>query len=186
MKLNNCDMKGLKDAFEKLTTLASYKPTMGVFDIFSKLPEVLHSEEDVLCVCGGIVSANIWLIIPTNSRVIFLHKKTGLFNRKIDYSSVNYEGINSIDSSSGLGGGKIKINTPGTIYEVGKLQKNSVKPLVDIILSEKNKSSQSKHQDNTPSNNDDLLSKLEKLGELKEKGILTDDEFQEQKRKLLM
>ncbi|EJD6629509.1 SHOCT domain-containing protein, partial [Proteus mirabilis] len=32
---------------------------------------------------------------------------------------------------------------------------------------------------------DDLLSKLEKLGKLKESGVLTEEEFQEQKSKLL-
>jgi hypothetical protein len=34
-------------------------------------------------------------------------------------------------------------------------------------------------------NNQDVLSQLEKLGELKEKGVLTDEEFQAQKAKLL-
>lgn len=32
---------------------------------------------------------------------------------------------------------------------------------------------------------DDTLAQLEKLGQLKQQGILTDEEFQEQKRKLL-
>ncbi|RFY49333.1 SHOCT domain-containing protein, partial [Salmonella enterica subsp. enterica serovar Enteritidis] len=82
----------------------------------------------------------------------------------------------------GLAGGKIKINTPGTIYEVGTLQKNSVQPLVDIILSTKNNSLQ---QPSNNSGSDDLLSKLEKLGKLKESGVLTAEEFQEQKSKLL-
>ncbi|WP_193014308.1 MULTISPECIES: PH domain-containing protein [Gammaproteobacteria] len=182
MDLKQCDKKQLKEEFDRLTALTSYKSTMGVFDIFTRLPELLNNGETVLCVNSGLVKSNIWLIIPTNKRVIFLHKKSGLFHKKIDSSSVNYDAITSIDSSSGLAGGKIKINTPGTIYEVGTLQKNSVQPLVDIILSTKNNSSQQ------PSNNsggDDLLSKLEKLGKLKESGVLTEEEFQEQKSKLL-
>ncbi|HCR3571054.1 TPA: SHOCT domain-containing protein, partial [Proteus mirabilis] len=100
---------------------------------------------------------------------------------KVDLSSVNYDAITSIDSSSGLTGGKIKINTPGTIYEIGTLQKNSVQPLVDIILSKKNNSS----SQSSNNSGDDLLSKLEKLGKLKESGVLTEEEFQEQKSKLL-
>ncbi|NDO95525.1 SHOCT domain-containing protein, partial [Proteus sp. G4441] len=61
------------------------------------------------------------------------------------------------------------------------LQKNSVQPLVDIILSKKNNSS----SQSSNNSGDDLLSKLEKLGKLKESGVLTEEEFQEQKSKLL-
>lgn len=181
MDLKQCDKKQLKEEFNKLTALTNYKATIGVFDIFSKLPEILNEGENVLCVNSGVVKSSIWLIVPTDKRVIFLHKKNGLFHKKIDYSSINYDSITSVDSSTGLTAGKIRINTPGTIYEVGTLQKNSVQPLAEFILSQKNGSS------SQPANNssDDLLSKLEKLGKLKESGVLTEEEFQEQKSKLL-
>ncbi|MBQ0626547.1 SHOCT domain-containing protein, partial [Proteus mirabilis] len=50
-----------------------------------------------------------------------------------------------------------------------------------IILSKKNNSS----SQSSNNSGDDLLSKLEKLGKLKESGVLTEEEFQEQKSKLL-
>ena len=36
-----------------------------------------------------------------------------------------------------------------------------------------------------PSSSDDIIARLEKLAQLKEKGVLTDEEFETQKQKLL-
>ncbi|MDE9508407.1 SHOCT domain-containing protein, partial [Xenorhabdus bovienii] len=77
----------------------------------------------------------------------------------------------------------------GTIYEIKKLQKDTVQPLVNIISTAKADLSSSKErkvetQQNISADND-IINKLERLAELKEKGILTEDEFQSQKLKLL-
>ncbi len=56
------------------------------------------------------------------------------------------------------------------------------KEVVDEMEKEKTKEEETAEQWETP---DDVLQALEKLGELKEKGILTDAEFKAQKKKLL-
>ncbi|EOS94812.1 PH domain-containing protein [Erwinia tracheiphila] len=114
VEYKKCDKKQLRSEMERLSNTTKYKPTLGVFDIFSKLPEYLSDNEHPLCVNGGLVKKNIWLIIPTNFRLILIHKKPGFLYKKIDILSLNYENITSIDSSSGLSGGEIVINTPHT------------------------------------------------------------------------
>ncbi len=56
------------------------------------------------------------------------------------------------------------------------------KEVVEEMEKEKAKEEETAEQPETP---DDVLQALEKLGELKEKGILTDAEFKAQKKKLL-
>ena len=56
------------------------------------------------------------------------------------------------------------------------------KEVVEEMEKEKAKQEETAEQSETP---DDVLQALEKLGELKEKGILTDAEFKAQKKKLL-
>jgi hypothetical protein len=69
---------------------------------------------------------------------------------------------------------------------IDNCQKNTVKPFVDAVNAAikevKNSSVQSGE---SKSGGDDVVSKLEKLAALKEKGILTDEEFSTQKAKIL-
>lgn len=180
-----CNKEQLKYELERLSSLSKYKPTSGIFDIFSNLPDLLNINEQPLCVNAGLVKSNIWLIIPTDQRLIFLHKKPGFFHKKVESSFINYENITSVDSSSGLAGGKVTISTAGLIYEITKFQKDSVAPLISTILNKKGNTDKQKSPNNEVSGQDDLLLKLEKLGELKEKGILTEDEFNKQKLRLI-
>ncbi|WP_272578307.1 MULTISPECIES: PH domain-containing protein [unclassified Providencia] len=180
-----CNKEQLKYEFERLAALSKYKPTFGVFDIFSKLPDLLNINEQPLCVNAGLVKSNVWLVVPTDLRLIFIHKKPGFLHKKIESSFISYENITSVDSSSGFTGGKIIISTAGMKYEINKLSKDSVSPLVSTILNRKHNTETQKKPDIESASQDDLLLKLEKLGELKEKGILTEEEFKEQKARLI-
>ncbi|MCG3462639.1 PH domain-containing protein [Xenorhabdus bovienii] len=185
----NADKKQLKNEFIRLSEKVSYKPTIGISDIFNHLPPVLNPDEVPLAVSSAVMGMKAWIVVITDFRIILLHKSTALFSKKIETSSINYENITSIDSSSNLAGGTITISTPGTIYEIKKLQKDTVQPLVNIISTAKADLSSSKErkvetQQNISADND-IINKLERLAELKEKGILTEDEFQSQKLKLL-
>ena len=50
---------------------------------------------------------------------------------------------------------------------------------------EKEKKAKEQAASETPETPEDILQTLEKLGVLKEKGVLTEEEFEEQKQKLL-
>ena len=74
--------------------------------------------------------------------------------------------------------------TGGTLFDIDL---NSAKKMYDQEF-EKGKdyaSNLEKEKKAAPSSSDDIIARLEKLAQLKEKGILTDEEFETQKQKLL-
>lgn len=91
--------------------------------------------------------------------------------------------ITSIQYETGLLMGKVKIHTSSNVADIENVEKNSARKFAEFVrvkLSEP-KTNVSTSQVNEPN----VLDQIEKLAKLKETGILSEEEFSEQKKKLL-
>lgn len=71
------------------------------------------------------------------------------------------------------------------IYKMGKKNADEIKDLISIIIDRSDKKSETLHEVNSNNPSNLIADELLKLNGLKEKGILTEDEFRLQKNKIL-
>ena len=169
--------------------------SLGEVDLFgtakevSHLPEILHDDENIKYLTSGLTDGTTWLIVCTQKRIVLLDY--GMFFG-MKQSEMALENINSISYQTGLLFGSIEIWHGGARMLIENCDKKTVKPFADAVnaaikaLKENQQAAPSTAQpQNAAASGDDVVSKLERLAALKEKGILTDDEFAAQKAKIL-
>ena len=103
-------------------------------------------------------------------------------------SEMSLENIQSISYQTGLLFGAIEIWHGGSRMLIENCDKKTVKPFVDAVNAAIKELKENESQNASAplsQSSDDVVSKLERLAALKEKGILTDEEFAEQKAKIL-
>ncbi|GAA5101224.1 hypothetical protein GCM10023210_40570 [Chryseobacterium ginsengisoli] len=152
---------------------------------FSRLPDVLDSDEKIIhAVTGNWEGRKQGLLVATDKKLIFL--AYGIFNSFEEI--INYSVINSISCNPGVFYADISIFTSekNILIENVNNKKNALSfcNKMDEILSG-SKKGESKPINSNQNSEPDIMDQLKKLGELREKGILTDQEFTEQKKKLL-
>lgn len=158
---------------------------LGEYDSFftSKeikyLPEILREDEKLNGLTSGFYKGNTWLIALTDSRLIFLDK--GML-WGLEQIEIPHDKINSVEYKRGLLLADIIVWDGASKVEIENVDKDLGKLFVDAINTSLHAY---KNKGNTSLQPIDLASQLEKLAQLKEKGILTDEEFQAQKKKLL-
>ncbi|MDC0186509.1 PH domain-containing protein [Gammaproteobacteria bacterium] len=148
------------------------------------LPEALLEGEEVIAFCSGMMDGKTWLISLTNLRIIFLDKGM-LYGLK--QATIDLEQITSVAGTTGMLSGDIAVGTSGDLpWKIEHVTKVSVDPFVKMVQEQVQKLKK-KETGNTPNPTveSDPLDKLEKLSQLMEKGILTPEEFAEQKAKIL-
>ena len=177
-----------------MRTLESIKAEIaapGEVDLFgtakevSHLPEILHDDESIKYLTSGLMDGTTWLVVCTQKRVLLLDHGF-LFGFK--QSEMNLENINSISFQTGLLFGAIEIWHGGARMLIENCDKKTVKPFTDAVnaaMQAIKKGQGSASQAPVTSSSDDVVSQLERLAALLEKGILSQEEFQAQKKKLL-
>lgn len=141
---------------------------------------------------GNLLDAKKAALVLTNKRILAI--KRGYFlDTTSGYTAIQYNNINSVSFEEpgkwgtpgkiGLDNllGKISIATQNTVFEV-KVYKQYAQEVSQIILNHIQNNSQvlsESHQ------NIDFVDQLEKLADLKDRGVLSEEEFNVQKRKLL-
>lgn len=177
-----------------MRTLESIKAeiaALGEVDLFgtakevSHLPKILHDDENIKYLTSGLMDGTTWLVVCTQKRVLLLDHGF-LFGFK--QSEMNLENINSISFQTGLLFGAIEIWHGGARMLIENCDKKTVKPFTDAVnaaMQAIKKGQGSASQAPVTSSSDDVVSQLERLAALLEKGILSQEEFQAQKKKLL-
>lgn len=143
-------------------------------------------DENIIDAVSGAVDGKILgkkgklngVLVLTPKRVLFYYKKMiG------GYQSEEYplNRISSINFNSGLLGSSIKIHASGNDLEMGWIPKDEgVEDFVKNV-----KMYMDEPNTDTSVGQSDIADQLKKLADLKEQGILTEDEFAAQKAKLL-
>ncbi|WP_228452181.1 PH domain-containing protein [Chryseobacterium sp. c4a] len=158
-----------------------------------ELEKILDQDERILAIEKGsyMQENNEGVLVATQRRMIFIYKR--IFGN-INKDEFVYHTITNVLYGSGDGTSllKIYINTSSNVKanivldnkESAKLFYETIKNYINIP--EKRVKQHSAHpvslQKEDPST---VFDKLEKLGKLRENGILTEEEFTEQKKKLL-
>ncbi|MDU7198364.1 PH domain-containing protein [Phytobacter diazotrophicus] len=175
----------LKEEFKRLAKLSG-DAIFGTKKEFFHLPKILNHGEIPLAIASGMMDGNTWLITLTNQRVVFLDKGMLFGVKQVD---VNLPNIVSVGGKTGLLLGEITISTSGQNYTIKNVAKTSVIPFTNLVNEARNIKTSStppaiSHSVESESF-DEKMSKIERLAEMKEDGILTENEFQQQKQKIL-
>lgn len=149
------------------------------------LPGILKPNEVLLAATKGWYKNGVGLLCATASRIIFINK--GIFSLKVEEFSL--KSVSSISSETGLITAKIKIFASGNNAEIEQAPKPDAKRFVDEV----SKMLEAREQprvvqevsNNQQKSNEDIYEQLEKLAALKDKGIVTEEEFLAKKAQLL-
>lgn len=149
----------------------------------NELPAILSNTEKINNIVQGTYDKGNGILVSTDRRLIFIDKGL-IFGLKVE--DFPHDRISSIQYETGIILGTIKIHTSGNIAKIDNVEKASARQFCefvrDFISRPKETSAPFVIQNNSEPS---VLDQLEKLAKLKENGILTQEEFDEQKKKLL-
>lgn len=148
-----------------------------------ELPNILSKEESIKAITSGLTNGNTWLIVCTNKRVLMLDKGL-LYGLK--FVDIPLDRVNSITYTTGLMFGNIAITDGAITRTIENVSKGTVNFFADTVNKQKELYIQSR---NTPvtqvvdtiSAADEIL----KFKELLDMGVITQEEFEMKKKKLL-
>lgn len=147
------------------------------------LPEILKDGEQVLAFTSGLMDGNTWLMVLTDQRIIFLDKGM-LYGLKQE--TMNLAVIQSVGCSTGIVFGTINITHGGKSVKIENVWKKTVKIFTNMIQEQMDLvKSNTVSKVSVSENQEDKYDKIEKLYKLKEKGIISEEEFNKEKEKLL-
>lgn len=142
------------------------------------LPEILDKDEKILAVTSGMMDNATWLLTCTSRRLIFLNRGLIYGLRQVQ---MPLDRIQSIDHSAVIAFGTIRVWDGASAVAIGMVLKSSILPFVRAT----EEAMYALRHQKAAAAPLDVASQIAKLAELKEKGHLTDAEFQAQKKKLL-
>ncbi|OTE95773.1 hypothetical protein BCS42_11955, partial [Crenothrix sp. D3] len=128
------------------------------------------------------MGGNTWLITLTDRRIVFLDKGM-IYGLK--QTTIDLDKINSISGETGLFFGDIRIEDGAKERKIKNVWKKTVIKFTNKVRDAMEERKSLSRPNNTVNSEDDIVSKLERLSILFEKGIINEDEFIKQKQKLL-
>ena len=142
---------------------------------------VLHEDEDVLIMAAGAYDGKQGLILATNSRVFF-YQRTVMGGKQEDFF---YDKISSVQNESGLMNGILKIVTSGATAEIKLYDKKRAQEFGDLIrlrLRGSGASAQAAASAPAATSPEERLAKLKSL---QEAGLITQEEYEEQRAAII-
>ncbi|MES2662335.1 MAG: PH domain-containing protein [Pseudomonadota bacterium] len=149
----------------------------------SFLPATLMAWEQVLGFTSGQMDGNTWLIVLTDRRIIFLDK--GLISGLKQFF-IDLDNVQVVSGNTSLFSGKIHI-TDGSNHRIIEnvwkktiiFMTNKIQAAIELRKNNKYVAPQVSDKDSDP------YERLEKLAVLKNKGIISEEEFVREKKKIL-
>lgn len=145
------------------------------------LPGILDKGEVLKALTSGFLDGATWLLVCTDRRLIFLNCGMVYGVRQVQFPLTS---IQSIDHSFTLFYGSIRVWDGASAFTLNMVLRRSILPFVRVAEETMFALQKAKSGGGTAAPTD-VASQLAKLAELKEKGYLTEAEFQAQKKKLL-
>lgn len=152
-----------------------------------KLPEYLNGDEMVLAMAGGQVASNQGLLVATDRRAMFVSE--GVIRHS--FEDFPYDRITSVTSSRGMVFGKIIIHTAGAAHVVENVAKGEAEAVAAVLRERVEGVTRDRQQPASapiapPAGGPTgIAGELRQLAELRDAGVLTPDEFEAQKARLL-
>lgn len=144
------------------------------------LPKILDDGEPIKAVTSGYLNGCTWLAVCTDRRLVFIN--CGMFYG-MEQVQMPLDRVQSIDHQSTIFFGSLSVFDGVNVFTLSMIKKSSILPFVRAT--EEAMYAQKHPVGRAAATSGDIAGQLMKLAELKEKGYLTDEEFQAQKKKLL-
>lgn len=146
-----------------------------------ELPRILAVDEAIIAYASGRYNGGTGLLLATDRRLLFVEK--GILSG-VKTEDFGLDRITSIQCDTGLVSAELKIMASGNIARITWVENSSARIFSEVVrakLSE-HKSSATTTVIQQPV---DVADQLLKLAQLKEQGILTQEEFDGEKKRLL-
>lgn len=172
---------GEKDRFfEEIKKLPGHE-IWGTKKEVNHLRTMLLTDEKVLSIASGIMDNNTWLIACTSKRIIFVD--CGMLYG-VKHAEIMINKINSVSFKNGIMFGEIHVEDGSKCRVIKNVNKNSTKPFVDSVHAamEMNENNQRKNYNQDKNSTADEILKFKQLMDM---GVITKEEFESQKKKLL-
>ena len=121
------------------------------------------------------------ILIATNRRILFFAKKIGGF----ELASYPYDMVTSIEQGKGLTGHKVVIYSAGGQSEVKHISDSESLSEFMSAAQRRMKGDSPAAEEPTGSDASPVMEQLRQLGDLRDAGVLSEDEFAEKKAELL-
>jgi len=148
------------------------------------LPSVLDYGEQIRALTSGMVNGKTWLAVCTDRRLLFINCGW-LYG--VEQVQMPLDRVQSIDHQFTFFFGSVSVFDGINAFTLNMVLKSSILPFVKTTEETMFalRQSQTRGPAPAPAAHADVATQLAKLADLKEKGYLTDEEFQAQKKKLL-
>lgn len=171
----------LRDEFNRIA-LVTGDINLGTRRELAHLPSLLADGEEVLAFCSGITEGNTWLIVLTGQRVLFLDKGILYGLRQM---SIDLDKINAVGGETGLVLGTIRVRDGATEYVIENVLKRSVVPFTQAVQAAMRAHKRALAARSPHTTGEDVIMRLERLAALRSSGALSQDEFTQQKARIL-
>ncbi|MNH78560.1 hypothetical protein D3C73_308660 [compost metagenome] len=149
--------------------------------------EHLQQGEQILVTVMGAYETKIMgqdtlktgVLLATNCRLFFFGKRTFGF----DSESFPYETISSFEYSKGLMGSTVSFFASGNKVKMKWINKGDVSSFISTVQSNLGKKNSNSNSNNPLMN--DVADQIKKLADLRDSGVLTEEEFTHKKKQLL-
>lgn len=175
-------MPSLEEVKLQLKTLDATSSFLARKEI-SELPSILWEGENLRGAIQGNYHNRIGLLVATDRRLIFIDK--GLVSLRVE--DFPYDRITSIQYETGWLFGEITIFASGNRADIKQLDKAKTRPFAEMVRNHTtNRESKAPPPGAAAAEIPiDHISALERLGRLKNDGVITTVEFEAQKAKIL-
>lgn len=175
---NNVDKTA--SLFEKLKKIGIERDNVVQKKIIQKISDRIHDSESVLAYIEGIVwSKKLPCCLLLTDKRLYYSVDDVLNSSHFD---IMLNKINSVSHNNGLLTCDLSIETSMTVYRVSTSLSRGPK-FIDILRLQIEK--ENNMANGIPNNSNDYTEQIEKLFALKEKGIITESEFEKKKKELL-
>ena len=177
------NMPDINEIKNQIKNLDGVSKLLGRKEI-KELPNILWEDEKLEKLIQGFYEKGTGILVATNKRLIFIDKS---LLGKLRVEDFPYDKISSIQYQAGLIYGNITIFSSGNKAKIEQLDKKQTRNFADYVRARISGGKEHASAPTPPAevSSDDVISKLEKLANLKERGILSEEEFLEQKKKIL-
>lgn len=166
----------IKDELEKL----DINPTIFARKEISELPDILSADEKIVYLVEGRNKTDNHhiILVATDRRLIFVDKEF-MYGLKVE--DFSYDKVSSIQYETSLLLASIDIHTSDNIVEIDGVGKYYAELFCEKVRDFMARPKEYIQARSEPT----VLDQLEQLGRLKENGVLSEKEFNDQKKKLL-
>lgn len=173
---------------EKISTFDEAKLLKKKESLLKEFIQLTDDDEILINAVTGLNKGDVkgGILFATNKRIVYITEST--FLKKISVNNIPLDKISSIEYKKGWISSKILIYTANAAMQIEQIETdaapkfcNQVKKSMDVL----NQQMYQVQQTPPPSPKKDFIQELKELGQLKQEGIITDEEFKLAKEKLL-